>query len=101
MIKKVLLTGATGFVGQVLIQKLRTENIAVTVLVRNKFTLPDIETITLDLTDDWKINPCIGVDTIFHLAGKAHALSEMSADDNEYRRINAEGTRHLEIRTSG
>jgi len=35
------------------------------------------------------------VDIIFHLAGKAHALSETRQDEDEYFRINVEGTRRL------
>lgn len=33
------------------------------------------------------------VDAVFHLAGKAHALSETGQDDEAYFRINTEGTR--------
>jgi nucleoside-diphosphate-sugar epimerase len=95
MIKKVLLTGANGFVGQVLAKKLQTENIAVRALVRNKANVAAEEVEELDLTEDWAINPCSGVDTVFHLAGKAHALSEVQADDAEYQLINTEGTRRL------
>jgi nucleoside-diphosphate-sugar epimerase len=36
-----------------------------------------------------------GIDTIFHLAGKAHSLSEVAADDAEYRRINVGGMEAL------
>jgi len=32
-----------------------------------------------------------GVDTVFHLAGKAHALSDIAEDDTEYRRVNVGG----------
>lgn len=35
------------------------------------------------------------VDVIFHLAGKAHALAETQQDEDEYFRINTEGTRKL------
>jgi nucleoside-diphosphate-sugar epimerase len=33
--------------------------------------------------------------TVFHLAGKVHALSEMAQDGAEYFQINTEGTRHV------
>jgi len=44
-----------------------------------------------------RLNPDILVDhqTVFHLAGKVHALSEVTQDAAEYFRINTEGTRHL------
>ena len=36
-----------------------------------------------------------GVDTVFHLAGKAHAVSERGVDDEDHQRITVEGTRLL------
>lgn len=95
MIKKVLLTGANGFIGQVLAKQLLAEGTEVKALVRDKAINPKLESIALDLTEEWTINPCEGVDTVFHLAGKAHALSEIAADDKEYQLINTEGTRKL------
>lgn len=35
------------------------------------------------------------IDTVFHLAGKAHALSETQQDEKEYFQINTEGTRRV------
>ena len=35
------------------------------------------------------------IETVFHLAGKVHALSEVRQDDAEYFRINTDGTRHV------
>jgi nucleoside-diphosphate-sugar epimerase len=93
--KKVLITGANGFIGQVLVKQLLAAGIEVKALVREKAIHADIESIALDLTESWTSNPCEGVDTVFHLAGKAHALSEIAADDEEYQRINTEGTRKL------
>ncbi len=93
--KKVLITGVNGFIGQVLAKQLLAAGIEVKGLVRDKAVNPAIESIVLDLTAAWQINTCEGVDTVFHLAGKAHALSEIAADDKEYRLINTEGTRKL------
>ena len=95
MMKKVLITGANGFIGQVLAKQLLTARIEVKSLVRDKAINPEVESVVLDLTQEWAINPCEGVDTVFHLAGKAHALSEIAADDAQYQRINTEGTRKL------
>lgn len=36
-----------------------------------------------------------GVDTVFHVAGKAHALSENRQDEAEYFRVNTEGTKNV------
>lgn len=95
MITKVLLTGANGFIGQVLAKQLLAAGIEVKALVRNNAINPEMESVALDLTEAWSINPCTGVDTVFHLAGKAHALSEIATDDEGYRLINTEGTRKL------
>lgn len=95
MIKKVLLTGANGFIGQVLAKQLQEAGIEVKALVRDKSAVSNLESVVLDLTDTWDVNPCSGVDTVFHLAGKAHALSEIAAEDDEYRLINTEGTSKL------
>jgi nucleoside-diphosphate-sugar epimerase len=95
MIKKVLLTGANGFIGQVLVKQLRTAKIGVKVLVKDEKYFPDSETVKLDVTSNWDINPCEGVDTVFHLAAKVHAVSEAVSDDIQYRNVNIEGTRKL------
>ena len=36
-----------------------------------------------------------GVDTVFHLAGRSHALSELQEDEAAYRSINVEGTHNI------
>jgi len=95
MMKKVLLTGADGFIGQVLARKLHALGVDTTLLVRKPVFQPTCEKIVLDLTQTWTTNPCKGIDTVFHLAGKAHALSEIAADDNQYYAVNTEGTRKL------
>ena len=35
------------------------------------------------------------IDTLFHLAGRAHATDELGADERAYWRVNVEGTRDL------
>ena len=92
--KTVLLTGSNGFIGQVLSQRLQESAINVKNLVRNNaIEMPN--KIFLDLTKHWKINPCEGVDTVFHLAGKAHALAEVFQDSLEYQQINTQATQKL------
>lgn len=92
--KTVLLTGSNGFIGQVLSQRLQESAINVKNLVRNNaIEMPN--KIFLDLTKHWEINPCEGVDTVFHLAGKAHALAEVSQDSLEYQQINTQATQKL------
>jgi nucleoside-diphosphate-sugar epimerase len=93
--KKVLLTGANGFIGQVLAQKLSALGLEIKLLVRSDAVNQTGDSVALDLTAEWTMNPCEGVDTVFHLAGKAHALSEIAADDAQYHAVNTEGTRKL------
>jgi UDP-glucose 4-epimerase len=90
-----LVTGANGFIGQYLCQSLNEHGYTIRVLSRhgdNRW--PD--EVSLDLSStNWPVNPCEGIDVVFHLAGKAHALVEVVQDAEEYWRINTEGTRKL------
>ncbi len=54
-----------------------------------------VEWLACDLAADAPIELPPGIDTIIHLAGKAHALAEVAQDEAEYFRINTEGTRRL------
>ncbi|MCK5898788.1 MAG: NAD-dependent epimerase/dehydratase family protein [Methylococcales bacterium] len=94
MMKTVLVTGSNGFIGQVLSQELQALGFSVKNLVRTK-TAKIPNQLVLDLTAEWSFNPCDGVDTVFHLAGKAHALAEVTQDNDEYQKINTEATEKL------
>ena len=95
--KTVLVTGATGFIGRTLMQRLLEKQIRVHTLSR---TLPDAgpdqadcEFFQGDIADAALLaQACKGVDTVFHLAGYAHVNQH---DVEELRRINVEGTRVL------
>lgn len=50
---------------------------------------------TGDITEPIAPDVMEQIDTVFHLAGKAHALSETRQDEEEYFNINTEGTRQL------
>lgn len=95
MTQQVLVTGAQGFIGAKLTQLLSQQCFQVRTLTRNA---------TNDKTDNYSINLaidecltslCANIDTIFHLAGKVHALAETQQDEAEYFQINTEGTRKL------
>lgn len=90
-----LVTGAAGFIGQILCQRLRENGVRVRALARGAGQGPWDEIVTGDLTAELPRGALQGVDTVYHLAGKAHALSETRQDDAEYFAINTEGTRKL------
>jgi nucleoside-diphosphate-sugar epimerase len=81
---QVLVTGASGFIGS----HLRHGNIA---MVRGAAQAGEISADLLDF-DSLK-RACIGIDTIIHCAGYAHAFDDK--DPERYWRINFEGTKNL------
>jgi nucleoside-diphosphate-sugar epimerase len=100
---KVLVTGATGFIGSHLISKLRTiETWRIRAVIRsqsNQKQLPEnIESVAvgnIDRHTDWK-EALQNIDTVIHLAGRAHILDDRSANSEaEFIEINTEGTANL------
>jgi len=98
---RVLVTGATGFVGQALIPALIVAGHEVTAVVRNMPVPSLVKGITVHtIADigpdtDWA-EALKGIDAVAHLAGRAHVMSEDTADAEEkYNRINACGTERL------
>lgn len=96
---KILVTGATGYIGQALCKELSARGFELFVVVRPNQML-DICAQSVVMDD---INAATqwgaafqGVDAVIHLAGRAHVLKEGQADPlAEFRRINTEGTIHL------
>lgn len=95
MTKQVLVTGAQGFIGVKLTQTLSQQSFQVRTLTRNA-TNDKTDNYSIDLAiDECPSSLCANIETIFHLAGKAHALAETQQDEAEYFQINTEGTRKL------
>ncbi|MBF0283127.1 MAG: NAD-dependent epimerase/dehydratase family protein [Magnetococcales bacterium] len=98
--RRALVTGATGFIGRVLCRRLGELEVAVTATARHEAEGPWDRFLPLDLGEDpaaplppelWE-----GVDVVFHLAGKAHALEERPGEEEEsYFRIHRDGTARL------
>jgi dihydroflavonol-4-reductase len=94
--KKVLVTGANGFIGSHLVEILLRENYRVRCLVRKTSDLCwianlDVEFVYGDLEDQYSLLAALkDVDLVFHLAGKTKALGEEA-----FRRGNVAGTRNL------
>ncbi len=96
--RRVLVTGATGFLGQHLVEALQRCKSTVTALMRN----PDgwqgqLSGVRGDLTQPESLKGlCSGVSTVFHLAGVAHVDPEHTpGTDERHRRVTVEGTRAL------
>lgn len=93
-----LVTGANGFVGRHVVERLVADGVRVRALVRDPARVPwpgtlPVETVTGDITRRESLDPVVaGIDTVFHLAAV-----DKPADRplSEYREINARGTGNL------
>ena len=103
--KKILVTGATGFVGRSLIPYLVQTSYSVRAAVRNPSNLStsvdlpaEVELVWVgDLSPqtDWR-SALTDVNTIIHLAARAHILQETSLNPKlDFYRINTESTSNL------
>jgi UDP-glucose 4-epimerase len=96
---KVLLTGATGFVGQQLLKKLATRyDLRITIRKENKFNKLTIETITIkDLCAETNLQQALeGCKVVIHAAARAHIMKDLANNPlQEFRRVNTEGTLNL------
>lgn len=101
MTNNVLVTGGTGFIGGHLIKLLLKQKYQVHALLRNaqqSRALPAEIIIKIgDLTDPESLTQaCKGINTIYHLAGFAHAINEQDPKfNNKHHLINFLGTKNL------
>jgi len=94
-LKKVLLSGASGFIGHRLCAALQAHGVQVCGLGRHDTQGPWDDFVCADVAKGVPDGTLSGVDTVFHLAGKAHALNESEQDEADYFRINTSGTLKL------
>ncbi|WP_343726936.1 SDR family oxidoreductase [Burkholderia seminalis] len=98
MSRRVLITGANGFVGKVLARALRAEGIATVGLVRTAGTASDVDVErVLDASDfdgiDERWMQDMRCDSVVHLAARVHVMRDTAADPlASYRATNVEGT---------
>jgi len=93
---RILVTGATGFVGQGLIQRLTADKRSFRSAVRR---VTDLAGETIAIGDigpetDWA-SALDGIDTVFHLAGRAHIFASERDPLAGFRKVNALGTARL------
>ena len=97
---RVLVTGATGFIGKALVAELLQNNFNISIAVRKKTNLFS-DKIKQFVVGDFESYPDFSaslekVDCVIHLAGKAHVIDKRkSLLLDEFRKINTKLTLHL------
>jgi len=99
--KTILVTGATGFIGNILCEKLRDLGYVVRRALRHQSQFDGIVVGELAPDTDWS-RALDGVDCVVHLAALVHLRGRGNTIDlNEYRRVNVEATLNLARQASG
>lgn len=98
---KVLITGASGFVGRQVVRDLAAAGHSLRRALRTPVTVDrspvgeDYVVGEINADTDWR-EALRGVDAVVHLAARAHILREVAGDpEREFMNTNAEGTRRL------
>lgn len=92
---RILITGATGFVGTSLVQKINDLHEIIALVRSSGDCLPlTVKQIIADNIFEAELPE--NIDVVIHLAGRAHVLNEVSKNPiDEFRKVNVEGTMQL------
>ncbi|OUW78138.1 MAG: hypothetical protein CBD74_11050 [Saprospirales bacterium TMED214] len=99
--KHALVTGATGFIGHHLVQRLLAQGTVVKCLVRSEsrsadLTQLDVKLVKGDLVDFKSLAEAVkGVDVVYHLAGLTKSISK-----TDLMNVNGQGARNLSLACS-
>jgi nucleoside-diphosphate-sugar epimerase len=95
MVDKVLVTGATGFVGRRLCQRIMEDGGLVRRALRCAGELDGIVVGDLSPETDWTL-ALAGMECVVHLAARVHVMHDMAPDVlAEFRHVNVDGTLNL------
>ncbi len=96
----VLITGATGFVGNALIKNLLSDEYQIVAAIRSDQSILglDVETVNvgnISAKTDWS-KALSAVDVVIHCAARAHIMNDAVAEPlDEFRKVNTAGTLNL------
>ncbi len=99
---RVLVTGANGYVGAALVQRLLADELVTGIVATVRSSICDfpmrVDCIAIggiDEANDWR-DALAGCDVVIHLAARVHVMREAAADPlDEFRRVNVQGTLNL------
>lgn len=104
---RVLVTGATGFVGRRLLERLASlNNFELVAVVRRLVSeLPDqvtiLQIVGLEVDTEWR-EAFEGCDVVIHSAARVHVMDDKASDPlAEFRRVNVEGTLNIARQAAG
>ncbi|SEJ94196.1 NAD-dependent epimerase/dehydratase family protein [Pseudomonas sp. NFR16] len=94
---RILVTGASGFIGTRLCQLLMDQSQDVTGICRSgKGSVVGVKYIATDFTDPQAISGMLnGIDCVVHLAGRAHVLDKQGDSADLYQAVNCDATLQL------
>lgn len=91
----ILITGANGFVGRHLLDSLHQKGASVRGAVRHNPSLSEVAIGNMSDDTDWT-HALQNINTVIHLAARAHVLNDTSADPlKEFRAVNVYATQKL------
>ncbi len=94
--RSALVTGGTGFIGRTLCERLKSRGVQVHAVARRASDGPWDRMFVADIRKG-PLSEIVfkNVDTVFHLAGKVHALADLDSEETEYVSANVDGTRNV------